>query len=193
MYWEKKLNFVDFIMQIASICFFSFLLACLSGYYGENCVGECSKFCRNNSACEPISGNCPTGCSDGYLGANCSQSKNKDTSHIQWRKREGHKKNNTKLVIIFNLIKIRLGNSLLWHMLITELRIVEEKIYDCECSCIYFKLPIFTLVYASTLWFLCMAGYLLGRFLWQFVRVVLMGWIVWITAAETVGARLVII
>lgn len=146
MYWEKKLNFVDFIMQIASICFFSFLLACLSGYYGENCVGECSKFCRNNSACEPISGNCPTGCSDGYLGANCSQSKNKDTSHIQWRKREGHKKTNTKLVIIFNLIKIRLGNSLLWHMLITELRIVEEKIYDCECSCIYFKRFLFPLL-----------------------------------------------
>lgn len=146
MYWEKKLNFVDFIMQIASICFFSFLLACLSGYYGENCVGECSKFCRNNSACEPISGNCPTGCSDGYLGANCSQSKNKDTSHIQWRKREGHKKNNTKLVIIFNLIKIRLGNSLLLHTLITELRIVEEKIYDCECSCIYFKRFLFSLL-----------------------------------------------
>lgn len=189
MYWEKKLNFVDFIMQIASICFFSFLLACLSGYYGENCVGECSKFCRNNSACEPISGNCPTGCSDGYLGANCSQSKNKDTSHIQWRKREGHKKNNTKLVIIFNLIKIRpLAYADNW----TAYRRGEDLRLWMQLY-IFQMLPIFTLVYASTLWFLCMAGYLLGRFLWQFVRVVLMGWIVWITAAETVGARLVII
>lgn len=56
------------------------------------------------------------------------------------------KKTNTKLVIMFNLIKIRLGNSLLWHMLITELRIVEEKIYDCECSCIYFKRFLFSLL-----------------------------------------------
>lgn len=54
------------------------------------------------------------------------------------------KKNNTKLVIIFNLIKIRLGNSLLLHTLITELRIVEVYIsnasYFHSCVCIYFMI-----------------------------------------------------
>lgn len=49
---------------------------------------------------------------------------------------------------MFNFIKIRFGNLFFWYMLIIELCIVEEKIYDCECSCIYFKCFLFL--------FLCM-------------------------------------
>lgn len=52
---------------------------CESGFYGLNCTDLCSSHCENNDPCDHISGVCPNGCQDGYIGARCNNSKNLDS------------------------------------------------------------------------------------------------------------------
>ncbi|KAK6991252.1 receptor-type tyrosine-protein phosphatase alpha, partial [Biomphalaria glabrata] len=52
---------------------------CSLGNYGFNCSENCSSQCRNNSGCEPISGECIDGCEDGYISPNCNRICEDDT------------------------------------------------------------------------------------------------------------------
>lgn len=49
-----------------------FSVECLSGKFGPNCRERCSGHCINNVTCNHISGVCPGGCEDGYIGALCN-------------------------------------------------------------------------------------------------------------------------
>ena len=48
---------------------------CPHGFFGDQCLKICSKYCSNNLKCNHISGDCFSGCKDGYLGRNCSEGK----------------------------------------------------------------------------------------------------------------------
>lgn len=47
---------------------------CSPGSYGANCLQKCGQ-CRGNSTCNMFDGSCPDGCSAGYIGSLCSESK----------------------------------------------------------------------------------------------------------------------
>ena len=42
---------------------------CASGTFGEDCKNYCH--CMNNEPCDPVSGRCHGGCSDGWSGPTC--------------------------------------------------------------------------------------------------------------------------
>lgn len=45
-------------------------LACMHGYYGENCTKTCGN-CLNDETCNNINGTCSDGCSEGFKGNLC--------------------------------------------------------------------------------------------------------------------------
>lgn len=45
-------------------------LACMHGYYGENCTKKCGN-CLNKETCNNVNGTCTDGCSEGYKGNLC--------------------------------------------------------------------------------------------------------------------------
>lgn len=49
---------------------------CSSGYFGLDCKSSCSRNCIHNEPCNYISGVCPSGCQDGFVGAQCKSCKN---------------------------------------------------------------------------------------------------------------------
>ena len=54
------------IINICSVLFPD----CDSGWYGAGCIENCH--CAEDVPCDPVSGICPTGCSQGYDGPTCS-------------------------------------------------------------------------------------------------------------------------
>lgn len=44
--------------------------ACDVGHFGEQCVEMCH--CAENVTCNAVSGDCPSGCADGWTGPSCS-------------------------------------------------------------------------------------------------------------------------
>lgn len=50
-------------------------IECSSGYFGTGCRETCSRHCINNTVCNHVSGICPNGCEDGYMGTHCNSSK----------------------------------------------------------------------------------------------------------------------
>lgn len=47
-----------------------FLAACAFGTYGPNCEHQCN--CKGDT-CDPETGLCPSGCSEGRMGPKCDQ------------------------------------------------------------------------------------------------------------------------
>ncbi|XP_012937090.1 receptor-type tyrosine-protein phosphatase T [Aplysia californica] len=45
---------------------------CRHGFYGPSCVNKCGA-CRHRVTCDPVSGECPDGCQDGYKGKLCAK------------------------------------------------------------------------------------------------------------------------
>ncbi|XP_062599879.1 multiple epidermal growth factor-like domains protein 10 [Saccostrea cucullata] len=45
--------------------------SCISGRYGQDCAFNCSGHCFNDKPCNPKTGQCDSGCSDGYTGTSC--------------------------------------------------------------------------------------------------------------------------
>ena len=54
--------------------FFSNILECTPGTYGENCDNVCG-VCFNNESCNIVNGSCPDGCGPGYHGDGCDLGK----------------------------------------------------------------------------------------------------------------------
>lgn len=48
---------------------------CPVGHYGIGCMELCSGHCINSEPCGHVSGECPSGCQDGYIGTDCANSK----------------------------------------------------------------------------------------------------------------------
>lgn len=67
-----KMNSVRFNLNL------NMFLECISGNYGTACREQCRTHCKNNKACDHISGECPEGCEDGYTGKLCDNC----TKHI---------------------------------------------------------------------------------------------------------------
>lgn len=55
--------------------FFFLLKECPSGYFGMNCIEKCSEHCINKATCDHVSGMCPSGCQDGFVGTHCNKCK----------------------------------------------------------------------------------------------------------------------
>lgn len=49
-----------------------YLSACLTGYYGENCLRKCVETCAN---CDNVNGLCDSDCHSGWKGNYCQQRK----------------------------------------------------------------------------------------------------------------------
>ena len=47
------------------------VLVCDSGYYGVECLQECSSFCKLSKNCHHVSGHCKDGCKKGWQGMDC--------------------------------------------------------------------------------------------------------------------------
>lgn len=43
------------------------------------CSAQCFGHCSNNIPCDHVSGMCPGGCQDGYLGRYCNECKSRET------------------------------------------------------------------------------------------------------------------
>lgn len=48
---------------------------CPSGHFGLDCKERCSRYCTYNDPCDHVSGICPSGCQDGYMGTYCNNGK----------------------------------------------------------------------------------------------------------------------
>lgn len=77
IYTFNKKNVNNSIKCIAfkNLTFRVFFVACSSGFFGENCKENCSRYCFNNESCDYISGVCKRGCIDGYIGTHCNKCK----------------------------------------------------------------------------------------------------------------------
>lgn len=53
----------------------TFYSECPCGRFGNGCLERCSRHCIDNEPCDHISGECPSGCEDGYIGMDCTKSK----------------------------------------------------------------------------------------------------------------------
>lgn len=54
-------------------------LECPPGYFGMACSARCFGQCSSNIPCDHVSGMCPGGCQDGYLGRYCNECKSRET------------------------------------------------------------------------------------------------------------------
>lgn len=61
---------------ISTYCVQSSFIECSYGHYGPACRERCNGHCVNNETCDHVSGVCPSGCQDGFVGPNCNNSKN---------------------------------------------------------------------------------------------------------------------
>lgn len=52
------------------------LLECPIGYYGRNCLQQCSENCYVTSRCDRVTGQCDRGCKPGWRTITCDKSKN---------------------------------------------------------------------------------------------------------------------
>lgn len=51
------------------------LLECPIGYYGRNCLQQCSENCYVTSRCDRVTGQCDRGCKPGWRTITCDKSK----------------------------------------------------------------------------------------------------------------------
>lgn len=74
MKWCVSINTINFNRQKCSllkICAsLLFFLVCQDGYFGENCIRECSIQCQK---CNKSSGICDQGCHPGWKGTYCTE------------------------------------------------------------------------------------------------------------------------
>lgn len=49
-------------------------LGCPLGYYGKNCLNQCSKNCHLTRKCDRFTGQCDGGCEPGWVSITCDQS-----------------------------------------------------------------------------------------------------------------------
>ena len=61
-----------------------FFLECSKGFYGPNCLGNCSLNCVQSRECDIFTGHCNGGCQRGWTGAMCEEGKR------QRNNRHGH-------------------------------------------------------------------------------------------------------
>lgn len=52
-----------------------FYIECSLGHFGLDCRNRCSSHCTNGEPCNHISGSCPNGCQDGFVGTKCNNCK----------------------------------------------------------------------------------------------------------------------
>lgn len=50
-------------------------VVCESGYYGQNCINQCSINCNVFKSCDMVIGKCYFGCKPGWSGNTCDQGK----------------------------------------------------------------------------------------------------------------------
>lgn len=48
-----------------------FFVACREGWYGDNCSQQCVGYCRDNTSCNHVTGQCERGCAAGWTGTLC--------------------------------------------------------------------------------------------------------------------------
>ena len=53
--------------------FFLALKECKKGWYGLDCRSQCSGHCRDNAACNHVTGQCDGGCVAGWRGVLCDK------------------------------------------------------------------------------------------------------------------------
>ncbi|XP_061190207.1 uncharacterized protein LOC133198075 [Saccostrea echinata] len=46
-------------------------MACVDGWFGYDCASQCSRNCYNSTVCDKETGNCPRGCTVGYVPPVC--------------------------------------------------------------------------------------------------------------------------
>lgn len=51
------------------------ILECKPGYYGTNCVNNCSENCNVPKRCDMVTGQCDDGCKPGWNPTTCDQSR----------------------------------------------------------------------------------------------------------------------
>ncbi len=44
---------------------------CVGGWFGKNCLEECSGHCAGSQHCDVVDGHCPNGCQDWWSGDKC--------------------------------------------------------------------------------------------------------------------------
>lgn len=66
-------TFVKYIPNIVSMDIF--IPDCTNGYYGNDCINQCSGNCDAAGRCEKSTGQCEEGCIPGWRGIMCNQSK----------------------------------------------------------------------------------------------------------------------
>lgn len=59
------------IIHLYQIWYFS--IACSNGKFGINCTHTCSAFCKENTSCNYITGECDEGCQEGWSGPLCGK------------------------------------------------------------------------------------------------------------------------
>lgn len=67
--WKKIRIIIQFLR------FLFLFVGCENEMYGVNCKYHCSGHCLNNGTCNFITGFCNNGCSFGYLGDMCNESR----------------------------------------------------------------------------------------------------------------------
>ena len=50
-----------------------YVVACIDGTFGIDCLHNCSSHCLNDSLCEKDTGYCDMGCNPGYTSKNCTE------------------------------------------------------------------------------------------------------------------------
>lgn len=55
------------------VLFFIFVIECKEGFYGANCSKQCYGNCRDNAACDHVTGQCKGGCEKGWTGILCEK------------------------------------------------------------------------------------------------------------------------
>lgn len=75
----KKAGIFNYICdkkwQIDIISMSTVSLGCPLGYYGKNCLNQCSKNCNFTRRCDSVTGQCDGGCKPGWVSITCDQSK----------------------------------------------------------------------------------------------------------------------
>lgn len=68
-------DFFYFIIFFTCIIVRKYIADCPLGFYGKNCSTECSLNCHVLSDCDRSTGQCKSGCKQGWTGNTCDQSK----------------------------------------------------------------------------------------------------------------------
>ena len=68
--WSVKCYFLQGSSD-ETLVFVVFIVECLKGFYGKNCVESCGQNCLS---CNAVNGFCDTGCRPGWKGIFCEKS-----------------------------------------------------------------------------------------------------------------------